>query len=200
MKCLSVLDAPIYFHWEQIFRQYPDAKVILCVRDSFDVWYESVTRLYHNVLCAPWWFPMVSFLDNLHKVIYYGYDPRDKWRAINRRGIAKDYGGWNILLNDKALAEKRYNERIERIKSIVPKEQLLIFNVKEGWHPLCKFLNIPKDKVPKEPFPHKNDTKAIKDYVYDSRIQILSGFMLYKIVPCVLLGAFVVQRSRRNKN
>ena len=39
-----------------------------------------------------------------------------------------------------------------------PKDKLLVFDVKQGWEPLCKFLN--KD-VPAKPFPHKN--KAGKD-------------------------------------
>ena len=31
-------------------------------------------------------------------------------------------------------------------------EKLLFFNVKDGWEPLCKFLDLP---TPKEPFPYK---------------------------------------------
>ena len=33
-------------------------------------------------------------------------------------------------------------------------EKLLIYNVKEGWAPLCKFLEVP---IPKEPMPRSND-------------------------------------------
>lgn len=41
---------------------------------------------------------------------------------------------------------------------IVPKDQLLVFDVKEGWQPLCDFLGIP---VPDIPFPHKNKGGAV---------------------------------------
>ena len=44
----------------------------------------------------------------------------------------------------------------------VPKEDLLIWNVKDGWKPLCEFLQCP---VPKIPIPHDNrtgDTKFAK--------------------------------------
>lgn len=34
-----------------------------------------------------------------------------------------------------------------------PKDKLLVYNVKEGWEPLCKFLDI---EVPSTPFPHEN--------------------------------------------
>ena len=38
----------------------------------------------------------------------------------------------------------------------VPKDRLLIYEVKEGWEPICKFLNKP---IPDMPFPYKNKTK-----------------------------------------
>ena len=34
-----------------------------------------------------------------------------------------------------------------------PKERLLVYDLKEGWGPLCEFLEVP---VPDKPFPHKN--------------------------------------------
>jgi hypothetical protein len=42
----------------------------------------------------------------------------------------------------------------------VPAERLLVYEVKEGWEPLCEFLGVeaPKD----EPFPHLNDTDAFR--------------------------------------
>ena len=35
------------------------------------------------------------------------------------------------------------------VQSIVPKENLLVWNLKDGWEPLCKFLDkpIPKGKI-----------------------------------------------------
>ena len=37
----------------------------------------------------------------------------------------------------------------------VPSEKLLVFEVKDGWEPLCKFLGVP---VPGIPFPRSNDS------------------------------------------
>ena len=57
------------------------------------------------------------------------------------------------------------------VKSIVPKENLLVWNVKDGWEPLCKFLG---KKVPAGPIPHDNrtgDHKFIEEYAWKS------GFM-----------------------
>ena len=46
-----------------------------------------------------------------------------------------------------------YDEWNEHIKQTVPSDQLLVYNVNEGWGPLCAFLNVP---VPAEPFPCLN--------------------------------------------
>ena len=51
--------------------------------------------------------------------------------------------------------KQRYKSHNLYVKSEVPEEDLLIWNVKEGWEPLCKFLGKP---IPEQPFPHDNKT------------------------------------------
>ena len=41
------------------------------------------------------------------------------------------------------------------VKSIVPTEYLLVWNLKDGWEPLCTFLGKP---IPDCPIPHENKT------------------------------------------
>eukprot|EP00088_Acartia_fossae_P038003 TRINITY_DN39275_c0_g1_i1.p1 TRINITY_DN39275_c0_g1~~TRINITY_DN39275_c0_g1_i1.p1 ORF type:complete len:159 (+),score=6.37 TRINITY_DN39275_c0_g1_i1:183-659(+) len=55
-------------------------------------------------------------------------------------------------------AVKFFNEHIEEVMRVIPPENLLVFEVKEGWAPLCRFLDLP---VPDFPFPNINDTAAI---------------------------------------
>ena len=38
----------------------------------------------------------------------------------------------------------------------VPKDRLLVYKIKDGWGPLCNFLNLPEPDIP---FFHKNKTK-----------------------------------------
>ena len=45
------------------------------------------------------------------------------------------------------------------MRAYVPPKQLLVFDVKEGWAPLCKFLQLP---VPDTPFPNINDASEIR--------------------------------------
>ena len=50
-------------------------------------------------------------------------------------------------------------DHIEDVKTHVPDDQLLVFEVAEGWEPLCDFLDVP---VPDEPFPRLNDTASMR--------------------------------------
>ena len=54
---------------------------------------------------------------------------------------------------DKEKAIKFFNSWNDRIKNTVPAEKLLEYEVKDGWKPLCDFLEC---SVPDEPFPHSN--------------------------------------------
>jgi hypothetical protein len=51
----------------------------------------------------------------------------------------------------------------EEVKQFVPAYRLLVYEVKEGWEPLCDFLGVeaPKDK----PFPHLNDSGSFRKMV-----------------------------------
>ena len=51
--------------------------------------------------------------------------------------------------------ERTFNEWHELVKQKCPKDKFLLFDVREGWEPLCKFLGKP---IPDMPFPNTNDT------------------------------------------
>ena len=60
---------------------------------------------------------------------------------------------FNDNFDSEAHAKSVFFNHLENVKSHVPKNKLLVFDVSEGWKPLCEFLNLP---VPKEDFPHLN--------------------------------------------
>ena len=57
-------------------------------------------------------------------------------------------------LNSKStvLFKKKYREHNERVQAVILKDKLLIYNVNQGWKPLCTFLgcNVPTVKFPRE--------------------------------------------------
>ena len=61
-----------------------------------------------------------------------------------------------------------FNEWVENVKKTVPNEKLLVFNVKEGWEPLCQFLNL---SIPKTPFPNTNDTQMLKRRLKERKLK-----------------------------
>jgi Sulfotransferase domain len=49
-----------------------------------------------------------------------------------------------------------YRRRTKEVCAAIPAERLLVFDVAEGWSPLCRFLDVP---VPDAPFPRLNSTE-----------------------------------------
>ena len=56
-------------------------------------------------------------------------------------------------------AVRFFNDWNEEVINNVPADRLLIFEVKQGWAPLCQFLGLPE---PDEPFPNTNDTAQMQ--------------------------------------
>jgi Sulfotransferase domain len=50
----------------------------------------------------------------------------------------------------------------DEVRAAVPAERLLVFEVREGWQPLCAFLEVP---VPDSPFPSLNDAEQFRALV-----------------------------------
>ena len=79
-----------------------------------------------------------------------------------------------------------YKDWVQHVKDTVPKDRLLVFEVKEGWEPLCKFLNLPK---PNEPFPRLNDTPSMLRRFL--KIRIVSYIVIWGI-PIAIVIAIIV--------
>jgi hypothetical protein len=78
-------------------------------------------------------------------------------RMIDR--LAWD-GMFQGRFDDKAFAIEVFNRYNEQVRRVVPPERLLVYEVREGWEPICAFLGVP---VPDgKPFPHVNDTAEFR--------------------------------------
>ena len=56
----------------------------------------------------------------------------------------------------------RFNQHIEEVTATIAPERLLVFEAKQGWGPLCEFLEVP---VPDGEFPHVNDTADTQELI-----------------------------------
>jgi hypothetical protein len=60
---------------------------------------------------------------------------------------------------DRAYAMELFERHNEAVRLRVPPERLLVFEVREGWAPLCDFLGV---EAPDEPFPRLNETREMR--------------------------------------
>ena len=134
----AVTDLPTAFWFEEILEVFPDAKVILTVRDSEEQWVQSLLK--HLKLGEEICPRCFDILPEVRKM-------RRFFTALHHA----TFGSEN--LNSSFLYKKKYREHNQRVQAIVPANNLLVFNVKEGWQPLCKFLDC---AVPSQDFPRKN--------------------------------------------
>src|SRR5262249_30723402 len=124
----AVVDWPACAYWKEIRRASPRARVVLTTRDP-DAWYQSMAQTILPALRAE------------HP------DPeRNGWREHTRRLIFERTFD-NDLGRDHAIAVLRAHEA-DVVASCAPAE-LLVFDVADGWNPLCAFLDV---AVPDTPF------------------------------------------------
>ena len=150
------VDIPFMGRYKELLTMYPDAKVLLTVRDAKS-WYKSA-RLVFDVLRTigchqPYrWFMTIVGLGGMSNFMQRLAGHEQLPIGVHGRMIQALYEG-------EDTAVEFFNRHIEEVKSVVPSEKLLIFDVRQGWEPLCKFLAVP---VPDEPFPKMNDAKQLR--------------------------------------
>ncbi len=151
----ATVDWPGCNFYEEFMKLYPDAKVILSVRDP-ERWYESARQtIYYVRQAMPSWVRVIV--------------PRTRrfTRMLDRQIWDGMFHG---RFEDKPFAIEVFNRFNEQVRRVVPADRLLVFEVQEGWGPLCAFLGVP---VPQgKPFPHLNDTVEFR-----SRIQRVARIM-----------------------
>ena len=72
-----------------------------------------------------------------------------------------------------------------QVRREIPKSQLLVFDVREGWEPLCSFLDVP---VPEEPFPRGNDTQEM---MVRLRTMKRNSVMLWSLTVLAVGGSWI---------
>jgi hypothetical protein len=147
------VDFPCYPFYKQHLKRYPEAKVILTVRD-FDSWYKSVKSTIWTA--GP---------QNLgQKLMMMGRmltNPRVRQVIGCIKFVKRQF--WKKQFQDRFLDEpfvrEAFKKHIEEVKAYVPEDQLLVYDIRQGWAPLCEFLGVPE---PTENLPHLNKRENFK--------------------------------------
>jgi sulfotransferase family protein len=151
----ATVDWPGAAFYEELMERYPEAKVILTVRDP-EKWYESTVNTIYNIQKVAS-SPLFSFAGL--------FVPR--LRHMKRVALMASNLAWEDMFDGK-FEDRRYAIEVfdrwnEEVKKRVPAERLLVYEVIEGWEPLCDFLGV---AVPEgKPFPHLNDAETFRKMI-----------------------------------
>lgn len=137
----STVDWPSALFWREIAAHYPSAKVILSVRPEQD-WLKSIQStiyesLKHRGQRAT---PLAREQGEM------AYD------IIERQTFGEQLGN-----ADHALAI--YRAHTAEVMAAIEPARLLVYDVAEGWEPLCRHLGV---VVPTVPFPRTNSTDEFR--------------------------------------
>jgi len=165
--CRSTCDFPSARFYKELADHYPQAKLVLTVRDP-ERWVQSMRKtvwgcygpydiLYHMVQARRYADPLWNrYIETMIKILW-----------SEEQGALRP---WEETFSDEGLAKamERWNAEV---KANIPAERLLVWDLNEGWKPLCDFLEV---KVPDEPLPHVNDTAAFREGIIGQALEVLN--------------------------
>jgi hypothetical protein len=180
----AAVDRPACTFYEEQFQRHPDARVLLSVRDP-ERWYESMRNTIYELSVGIPSSPLYRV--GFAVVSFFIFGPSARGNMADE--IIWD-GTFDGRFEDKHHAIEVFNRHIDEVRRRVPQDRLLVYEVKDGWGPLCEFLGV---EVPDEPFPRVNDTAEMR-----RRIRAIRALSL--AVPAVLVllaGAALALLGRR---
>ena len=189
----ATCDQPSADVYRDQIRMYPNAKVVLTVRDSATAWAASwrVLMDFIEVQERPFsltypsfiqWVPFMYAWKRMRNVmgVHLGLPPGDLIR------------GWRSQPDPNAWLAMQYEAHNAQVKEHMKQEgkELLVFNVKDGWGPLCAYLG---REVPSTQFPCVNESADIE--FATKAMKIVTYAWLPVVVTSVALAcAFIVRR------
>jgi len=182
----ATTDFPISLLYRELMDLVPDAKVILSVRTSGDVWSDSVLSTIGQVgglfSRAPFRFiPHFRRFSTIDNWI---------WREI---GVAVD----SSRRLDKDELVEAYNDWNESVIKSVPKDRLLIHQSRDGFSPICKHLGISEIECPQY-YPYVNDSSYFKILLMVGRSScVLFWALVIGVISFILRK--MTKRTPKNK-
>lgn len=140
----SAVDWPSAAFWKELANAYPGAKIILSSR-SAESWYASISETILATVWAPDTWPPQAV----------------EWFTMVTRVLERSFG--DAREKDDLIATFHAHEA--NVKATIPPERLLVHSAKDGWGPLCAFLDVP---VPLTPYPRTNSKEEFFQHMKDA--------------------------------
>eukprot|EP00960_Hanusia_phi_P034967 751388-Hanusia_phi.AAC.4 len=169
----AAVDFPVAAWWRELHHLNPKAKLILSVREP-EKWYESAKM---TILRHSWFMKALDRISDENQPLVPV--PSAFWDRVIGEGRLENITRAEII--------EEYNKNVRDFREFkLPEDQKLELKVgKDGWEPLCKFLDV-GDSCPKEPFPRVNDRS-------DFQFRIVLPIIIRAITNSkLLLGAVVM--------
>lgn len=172
----ATCDLPMALYYEQIMEEFPDCKFILTTRSNSEEWFRSWDTLAKSIT-QPARFG--DFVPAVRPVMIY---LRWLFAMVNndQSYLSVPYP---LPEQNKEASIASYEEHNRKVRALIPQERLLEYSVKDGWEPLCNFLEI--EHCPTTPFPKTNSARSV-------RVQAISSFIVpFSLVFFVVCLLFV---------
>jgi Sulfotransferase domain len=157
----ATADLPMALYYEQVMHEFPNAKFILTTRENSIVWFNSWQTLTSSINPAAQrggWLGVGSCktLSNYLAWLYSHINQDMKFLHANAKNIP-------FPPQNRIAAMKSYEAHNARVRSTIPPDRLLEFNVKtDGWDSLCQFMNVTAADCPSTPFPRSNSIRSVQ--------------------------------------
>lgn len=149
----ATTDFPSALFWREQMERYPDAKVVLTLRDE-DSWFDSCAQTIFLVMPgnpnAPYGVQIAHF---------FGLGPARGFAAMADMMSQRAFDSRPGVRDVCVPLFRAHNQDVIQNCS---KDKLLVMKISEGWEPLCRFLDVP---IPQTPFPRVNDAASFQKHV-----------------------------------
>ena len=132
----SQVDWPGASAWRDLAQAFPEAKVIHTIRPE-EKWIASFDRTIGKLMANYQDMPLPQHIRDI----------------LDACGVLIGENTFGGPVSDSALALAAYRRQTAEVTAALPADRLLVFDVAQGWAPLCAFLGVDE---PDEPFPHQN--------------------------------------------
>jgi hypothetical protein len=182
----ATVDWPACTFYKELLERHPDAKVLLSVRDP-ERWYESTRNTIYEM-------SKITASSRLSRLVFafVGLFVPGVFK-IGRMGDEIIWQGtFDGRFEDRAHAIEVFDRHNEEVRRRVPADQLLVYEVKQGWGPLCEFLGV---EEPDEPFPRLNDTAEMRRRI--TAVRALSIAVPAALALSILFAFGLLRRRSR---
>jgi Sulfotransferase domain len=183
------VDWPACSFYEELMEAFPEAPVILTVRDPPE-WYESTRSTIHELRRLTTGPPPLRAAFAFAGLFVPGVAG-----AVRLADRLVWEGTFDGRFEDRAYAVGVFERHNEAVRQRVPPERLLVFDVREGWAPLCDLLGV---EAPDEPFPRLNEAREMRRRLL-GHVALSAAGPALAVLTGVAATVFLLRRLARSR-